>query len=531
MLVRELLFELGFDDAAATRNAKRFDKVIAGVKRNVLRLGAAAGAAAITLGAKALQAGNDYQEMSNKIKLVTKDVHELKNAQEGLFGISQRARTSLEASTDLYFGFAKAAEQYGYSQERILRITETTAKLATLASNKDPAGTNAALFQLRQGIMSGQLRGQELNSVLEQATPVADAIAAGMGIPFSEIRKKAEEGLITGEAVLKALETQAAATDAEFAKMDRTARQARTQFRNAFSFYAGRIAEDGDAIKAQIEFWDSLREIVSSEAFRGSLVFSLQTMTAIIKAAGSVIEAVNKAISAVGGLAEVLRILASAMLAVVIISTARALPTLALWSWYLIGLAANAVAAAGGVWAFAGGIIAATWPVLAIIAAVVALTLIIDDLWSYFSGGESVIIPGLIKAIGWLQSAFGAMFEAVQGWAAGFRDWFMDMINPVLNAIDRVKNGFNSIKNSNWNPGNWFGGEKSGSPVDSTAAALLSGQTYNQSSVFKPQVNINVPPGTMREQVDYMDTRFRGLMDEYNKQQLRAVLNNFPEVE
>lgn len=531
MLVRELLFELGFDDAAATRNAKRFDKVIAGVKRNVLRLGAAAGAAAITLGAKALQAGNDYQEMSNKIKLVTKDVHELKRAQEGVFGLSQRARTSLEASTDLYFGFSKAAEKYGYSQERILRITETTAKLATLASNKDPAGTNAALFQLRQGIMSGQLRGQELNSVLEQATPVADAIAAGMGIPFDEIRKKAEKGLITGEAVLAALESQAAKTDAEFAKMDRTARQARTQFRNAFGFYAGRLAEDGDAIKAQIEFWDSLRDIVSSEAFRGSLVFGLQSITAIIKAANRMITIINDAIAKVGGLTEAFRLLASAILAVVLVSTVRALPTIALWSWYLIGLTANAIAAAGGFWAMAAGVLAATWPILAIIAAVVALTLVIDDLWAYFTGGESVIIPNLIKAWGWLQSVIGTFFETVRGWAASFKDWFMDMIAPVLNAIERVKNGFNSIKNSNWNPGNWFDGNDGGGGTAQSAAALLGSQTYSQSSVFKPQVNINVPPGTMREQVDYMDNRFRGLMDEYNAEQLRAARNNFPEVE
>ncbi len=531
MLVRELLFELGFDDARATKNAKRFDKVIKGVKRNVVRLGAAAGAAAVTLGAKALQAGNDYQEMSNKIKLVTNNLHELKTAQQGVFDISQRARTSLEASTDLYFGFSKAAEQYGISQERILRITETTAKLATLASNKDPAGTNAALFQLRQGIMSGQLRGQELNSVLEQATPVADAIAAGMGIPFSEIRKQAEQGKITGIAVLKALESQAAMTDEQFAKMDRTARQARTQFRNAFGFYAGRVAEDGDAIQAQIEFWDALRDIVSSDSFRGSLIFGLKTMTALIKAAGAAIEAINGVIDKVGGLGDAMRLLASAMLAVVIMSTVKALPTIALWSWYLAGLTANAIAAAGGFWALAGGVLAATWPILAIVAAMGILILIIDDLITWLQGGESQIARLFNKQI-WLDYlwAFKQVFAGIKGYFKGWVDWFMQAISPVLNAIDSVKGGLSRLKNSNFNPGNWFDGKDNAS-TQGSAAALLGSRSVSQSNVFSPQVAITVPPGTMREQVDYMDNRFQGMMDDHFARQLREARNNYPEVE
>lgn len=528
MKVRELLFELGFNDAAATRNAKRFDRVVNDVKKNVVRLGAAAGAAAVALGAAALKAGNDYQEMGNKLRLVSNSLQELKTAQDGVFAASQRSRSSLQSTTDLYFGLSKAAERYGYSQERILRITETTAKLATMSGN-DQASVDAALFQLRQGIMSGQLRGQELNSVLEQATPVADAIAAGMGIPFEEIRKKAEQGLITGKAVLEALESQAGQTDTQFAKMNRTARQARQQFKNAFGFYSGRIAEDGDAIKAQVEFWDSLNEIVSSSAFRGSLVFGLNAMTAIIKAAGSVIKGINNAINAVGGLTRAFQLLGSAILAVVTVNLARALPTIGLWAWYLWGVASAAVAASGGLWAVAGAVIAATWPILAIIAAVAVLTLAFDDLWSYFNGGQSVIIPNLIKAWGYLKEAVGDFFDSFRDWVQSFKDWFNDLFAPVLAAVDKIKSGFNSLRNSNINPANWF--SDSDAPAQRVAAGIGGLNGLNQSNVFSPSVNINVPPGTMREQVDYMDGRFQELLNGYNAQQIREARNNFVEIE
>jgi len=521
MLVRELLFELGFDDAKATRNAKRFDKVIGGLKRNLVRLGAVATTAAIGLGAAALKAGNDYQAMSNKLKLVTDSTNELKAAQEGVFAISQKARTSLEASTDLYFGFSKAAEQYGISQERILRITETTAKLATLASNKDPAGTNAALFQLRQGIMSGQLRGQELNSVLEQATPVADAIARGMGIPFSEIRKMAEKGKITGIAVLEALESQAANTDSEFANLDRTAEQARTQLKNAFGFYAGRLAEDGDAIQAQIEFYDALREIISSGGFRNSLVFALKTMTAIIKVVTKLVEGLNKAINAMGGLERIVRVLGSALLALATVSIARAIIGLiALVAQLGVGFTA-AWLLNGAMTVLSGLMALVTWPVLAAVAAFTALFFIFEDLWAWYNGEGSLIVPGLIKMWSWFAEFFTGLWDGLLNTIEEWVDKFLAFIQPAIDA-------WNAFRDSKFNPGNWFDGEEA---KEVAATKLMPPSELRQSNVFKPEVTINVPPGTMREQVDYMDSRFRTIMEDQNRKQLREARNNFPEVE
>src|SRR5690606_24739899 len=90
---------------------------------------------------------------------------------------------------------------------------------------------------------SGALRGEELNSVLEQTPRLAEAIAAGMGIPFGQLRALAAEGRITADAIIRALIDQSDVLQGEFDRMPTTIGQALTKIENGWLRYIGQTNE------------------------------------------------------------------------------------------------------------------------------------------------------------------------------------------------------------------------------------------------------------------------------------------------
>ena len=66
-------------------------------------------------------------------------------------------------------------------------------------------GQSAAMLQLTQAMAAGALRGEELNSILENAPGIARAIESYMGVAEGSIKQYAEQGLITSEVVKNAL--------------------------------------------------------------------------------------------------------------------------------------------------------------------------------------------------------------------------------------------------------------------------------------------------------------------------------------
>ncbi|MDK1677667.1 tape measure protein, partial [Acinetobacter baumannii] len=83
-----------------------------------------------------------------------------------------------------------------------------------------------------QALASGTLRGEELNSVMEQTPALAKAIAKGMGITVGELRSVAAEGKITSQEIVKALKNVQDEVDALFAKTDITIGQSLTLLNN-----------------------------------------------------------------------------------------------------------------------------------------------------------------------------------------------------------------------------------------------------------------------------------------------------------
>lgn len=226
---------------------------------------------AVTLGAafgvrEVMQAAEAYTTISNRLSLVTKSSDELYAAQSDLFEIAQRTRSPLEATAEVYQRLAQNAGALGLSLSEVGDTTETINKLMVISGTSAQA-SEAALTQLGQAFASGTLRGEELNSVMEQAPALAMAIADGMGVTVGALRSLGQEGKITSAAVIEALNQQSAAVDAQFAKMAPTISGATTTIKNSFIEIVGQMDQAVGASSAVASALMGISDAMDNEVF------------------------------------------------------------------------------------------------------------------------------------------------------------------------------------------------------------------------------------------------------------------------
>lgn len=168
-----------------------------------------------------------------RLRLVTDSAEELTSVQARLFDVAQNSRVSFVDLAGTYAQLARSTKELGVSQDALLGVIATVSKAVTI-SGGSAESARAALTQLSQGFASGALRGEELNSVLEQTPRLAQAIAQGLGVSIGELRELGKAGELSAEAVLGALQKSAGAVEQEFGRIPLTVGQASTQAANSF---------------------------------------------------------------------------------------------------------------------------------------------------------------------------------------------------------------------------------------------------------------------------------------------------------
>ena len=123
-------------------------------------------------------------------------------------------------------------------------------------SGTSAEGISAAMLQLTQAMGAGALRGEELNSILEQAPLIVKNIANYMGVPVGQIKDLASEGKITSEVVKNAMFNAADTINKQFNSIPLTFADITTSMRN-------------EAIKKFQNISSQLSSILNSERFRG----------------------------------------------------------------------------------------------------------------------------------------------------------------------------------------------------------------------------------------------------------------------
>lgn len=195
-------------------------------------------------------ASEAYTTLTSRMLLVTEGSAQLAAAQKAVFSIAQSSYQPLTATAELYQRIATNQKELKLTGEGVAGIVGTISKTMAI-SGANAASANAALIQLGQAFASGTLRGEELNSVMEQAPALAQAIAAGMGKTVGELRTLGAAGLLTADAVVKALQAQQQAVDELFGKTAVTIGNSLTALENSFTQVVGRL-DQASGVSASI---------------------------------------------------------------------------------------------------------------------------------------------------------------------------------------------------------------------------------------------------------------------------------------
>jgi len=177
---------------------------------------------------------DEFTNLNNKLALVARENENLYATQLKLSKLGANTRATLKNTSESYFALARSLDKVNFSQDRILGLTKTVNQSIAL-SGGSVESTTAGLIQFSQGLAAGALRGEELNSVMEQIPALAKNIAKGMGVTIGELRGLAQEGKVTTDVIAKALEKTSKAIDAEFNKTAITIRQSGVLLKDAFN--------------------------------------------------------------------------------------------------------------------------------------------------------------------------------------------------------------------------------------------------------------------------------------------------------
>ncbi|MEE6057356.1 tape measure protein [Avibacterium paragallinarum] len=186
---------------------------------------------AMVAGGNVIKIADDWAAVDSRVKLATKSAEEHKHALDEIFAISQRSGQDYLASADLFSKVNRNASDLGLSLDDTLNLTEIIGQTMTIGGG-DSAAQQAALMQLGQALGSGALRGDELNSIIEQAPRLANAIADSFGVPIGQLKDLGKEGKLTSKELAQGLLRQAEKIQKEFDQMPKTFGRGMTLLRN-----------------------------------------------------------------------------------------------------------------------------------------------------------------------------------------------------------------------------------------------------------------------------------------------------------
>lgn len=251
---------------------------------NVRGLGTAARAAgsaiaALGVGAVArevLRLTDSFKSMQGSLALVSTSTANANESFQKLLAMANNTGSSLESTVSLYTRLANATRGTGTTQEQLLNVTDALNKAFVISGASSQEAANAAV-QLAQGLAAGALRGDELNSVMEQGPRITRALADYLGVTNGEIRQMAADGKITSDVVTNALLQSLSSLNSELDKMPRRFEQASVALKNNFLAAIGQINVDPvvssvDALASSLAKPEVVMGIQSIANALGSLV-------------------------------------------------------------------------------------------------------------------------------------------------------------------------------------------------------------------------------------------------------------------
>ncbi len=221
----------------ASRHTRDFgagaERAAAQTSSLVERVKSLAGAYLGIQGVKALTALSDtIASTTARLDMMNDGMQTTAELSDMIFASAQRSRGAYAETAAFVAKLGTLAGEAFDSNQEIIDFAEQVNKQIVL-SGASATEASAALLQLTQGLSSGVLRGEELNSILEQTPMIAQTIADYMGVTVGQMRELASQGAVTADVVKNAMFAAAEETNAKFESMPMTWGQVWTMFKNS----------------------------------------------------------------------------------------------------------------------------------------------------------------------------------------------------------------------------------------------------------------------------------------------------------
>ena len=234
--------------------AKSTQKGLNTAKFAVNALAGAMATLGVGLGIRELaETADTYTNLSARINIATKEGGDFTSAMAGVHQVALMTNSSLDATASLFTRLNTVGKEMGMTQQQVLDLTKTVTQAIQVGGGSAQA-SEAAIQQFIQAMQGGVLRGEEFNSIMENGYGVAEALARGLGVTTGELRKMAENGELSSERVVKALQSQAGQVQATYDQFPTTIGNALQRISTSWNIVIGNM-DQANGASATVAQW------------------------------------------------------------------------------------------------------------------------------------------------------------------------------------------------------------------------------------------------------------------------------------
>lgn len=413
---------------------------------------------------KALNISDELVQTTSRLNMMNDGVQTTAELVNMVYAAAQDARGSFSQMADVVARFGNNAKDAFSSSEEVVAFADLIQKQMTIAGASTQEAANAEL-QLSQALGSGVLRGDELNSIFEQAPNLIQNIADYLDVPIGKIREMAADGELSADVVKAAIFSAADDINSKFNEMPMTWGQMWQSMQNT-------------ALIAFQPVLQRLNDLANSEAFQTFIQGAIEAMATLANILLNVFEVVASVgafigdnwsiiapiiygvIAALGAYLAIMGIVnAITAISAAIDATKAAADALAagqtfLWTVQQYGL--NAALAACPITWIIVLIIALIAIIFAVCNAIAKMTGIANSGFGVITGGVNVVIQffknlgltvanialGIGNAIAALASN---MMTAFHNAICSVQSWFYNLLSTALSVIEGICSALNKL--------------------------------------------------------------------------------------
>lgn len=413
---------------------------------------------------KALNISDELVQTTSRLNMMNDEVQTTAELVNMVYAAAQDARGSFSQMADVVARFGNNAKDAFSSSEEVVAFADLIQKQMTIAGASTQEAANAEL-QLSQALGSGVLRGDELNSIFEQAPNLIQNIADYLDVPIGKIREMAADGELSADVVKAAIFSAADDINSKFNEMPMTWGQIWQSMQNT-------------ALIAFQPVLQRLNDLANSEAFQTFIQGAIEAMATLANILLNVFEVaasvgafigdnwsiiapiIYGVIAALGAYLAIMGIVnAITAISAAIDATKAAADALAagqtfLWTVQQYGL--NAALAACPITWIIVLIIALIAIIFAVCNAIAKMTGIANSGFGVITGGVNVVIQffknlgltvanialGIGNAIAALASN---MMTAFHNAICSVQSWFYNLLSTALSVIEGICSALNKL--------------------------------------------------------------------------------------